>query len=135
MALEAAAYRHAGPAFVAVRMLLGGLLLRGFCSVSSALAGLPGHRARLGRAAHGGDLTFLFTPLRAVLSVAVALYDQPACHRLYWIAIIGLSHCVSTGCLYRWSPGALEAANRAWWVGLQRVAARGMHRTPCSPRT
>jgi hypothetical protein len=81
--------------FVAVEMLLGGLLLAVLLSLFRKSPQLAGHGAGAGAPAHGGD-DLCDQPGRAAALVCAGALRPRALHqqradRLYWIAIIGTS--------------------------------------------
>jgi hypothetical protein len=106
--------------FVAVEMLLGGLLL---AVVLSSLSGSP--LARVTARALARRLTVVMT---FVINLAVppllfsqvlygrAIYTSTVLIGIYWISILGLL-TLTYWLLYRFT-GRLEAGKSAWWVGL-----------------
>ena len=118
--------------FVAVEMLLGGLLI---AVLLSLFRGSP--ESTVTARAMARRLTVVMTyvinlgvpPLLfAQVLYGRALYTSSVLIGVYWISIIPIL-MLTYWLLYRFSA-RLEAGKSAWWVGLQRMAAGRLHRPP-----
>ena len=123
--------------FVAVEMLLGGLLLAVLLSLFRNSPQSPSHRARAWRKRLTVVMTYVINlgvpPLLfAQVLYGRALYTSSVLIGVYWISIIAML-TLTYWLLYQFSA-RLEAGKSAWWVGLSRGCWPAASRD-CSPPT